>query len=275
MQSRSDLQQQGTAADVPSNGSGGQTSTTQDKKKYQTGRLLLNQSRENTLADDDNSSDLSSITIPEMPSKMESKLDNTPSRSGYGQFSLQEMKNEIKILQDYRDREYLAGVVSIRNQLAQMFLSSTQIAQRKSQAANPIDVRINVYDQDEIAYDVNLATTINLANRHPDYYDICVDTVFGAPKDLINQLRDWDPTGEYQVYDIFSDHGEAWHEGFANTCPKPFETWLSSIICLQNYESAISHDTSPDLEILLQDQKEKVKKSIQEWKEAYFNDRFN
>ncbi|TGO52024.1 hypothetical protein BCON_0149g00120 [Botryotinia convoluta] len=262
MQSLANGKQQENAADVPPNRSGGQATTApQDKTQYQTDSLRLNRLRENTLTDYGDSYDISSITVKEM-------LHNIKS-------SLQKLKCDIQMLQDYRDREYAGGVVSIRNQLAQMFLSSTQNAQRKQQIANPIDVRINVYDQNELAYDVNLSTTIKQADLHPVYFDICLDTVFGAPKDLINRLLEWDKTREYQVYSIFGDHGEAWHKGFANTCPKPFKTWLSSILCLQKLESAISHNASPDLEILIQNQKEQVKKSIQEWDSSYTTDRSN
>lgn len=91
--------------------------------------------------------------------------------------SQHELNADIKKLQKYRDREYAGGVVCIRNRLAQMFLSSAQNAQRKQQIANPIDVRVNVYDQNALAYDVNLSTTINQADMHPDYFDICLDTV--------------------------------------------------------------------------------------------------
>ncbi|TGO43421.1 hypothetical protein BHYA_0001g00500 [Botrytis hyacinthi] len=249
MQSLSNLQQQGNAAGGSPNHSGGQASTSpQDKTQDQTDSLLFNQTK-----------------------------GNTPTNHGYSRHShdIKKLNDDIKMLQNYRDREYAGGVVSIRNRLAQMFLSSTQNAQRKKQIANPIDVRVNVYDQNELAYDINLSTTIKQADMHPDYFDICLDTVFGAPKDLINDLLEWDKTGEYQVYSIFGDHGEAWHKGFANTCPNAFKTWLSSIVCLQKYESAISHDTSPDLKILIQNQKEQVKRSIQEWNSSYTMDRSN
>ncbi|KAF5877476.1 uncharacterized protein Bfra_001843 [Botrytis fragariae] len=127
------LQQQGNAADVPPNHSGGQTSAApQDKMQYQTDRLLLNQSRDNKLMDNGDSYNINSITVNEMLSNLES--------------SQQKLANDIRKLEDYRDLEYAGGVVSIRNQLAQMFLSSTQNAQRKQQIANPIDVRVNVYD---------------------------------------------------------------------------------------------------------------------------------
>ena len=172
-------------------------------------------------------------------------------------------------MQPYRDREYHAGVISIRNQLVHVFLSSTQ------QLDNPIDIPVSVAYQDELYDHINLVTTINKADLYPAYFDICVDTVFGAPKNLISRLLEWDKTREYQVYRIFGDHGETWHRGFANTCPKPFKTWLSSIICLEKYGSAISNNPPPDLEILIQDQKEQVKNAIQEWRETYTNDRAN
>ncbi|TGO86886.1 hypothetical protein BPOR_0269g00080 [Botrytis porri] len=199
------------------------------------------------------------MTVNEMESKLESRLQKLES-------DYQLIENEIWKLEYYRDQEYAAEVV---------FLSSTQNAQRKKQIANPIDVRVNVYDQTGLAFDVNLSTAMNQADRHPAYFDICLNTGFGAPKDLINRLLKWNKAGEYQVYRIFGDHGEAWHKGFADTCPKPFKTWLSSIVCPQKLESAVFHDSSPNLEILIQYQKEQVKKSIQEWDEAYTADRSN
>ncbi|KAK6594642.1 hypothetical protein H4I96_10373 [Botrytis cinerea] len=162
--------------------------------------------------------------------------------------------NRNRELQRYRDREYHAGVISIRNQLVYVFLSSTR------QLDNPIVIPVSIAYQDELYDHINLVTTINKADLYPAYFDICVDTVFGAPKNLISRLLEWDKTREYQVYRIFGDHGETWHRGFANTCPKPFKTWLSSIICLEKYGSAISNNPPPDLEILIQDQKEQVKK---------------
>ncbi|TGO07719.1 hypothetical protein BTUL_0251g00010 [Botrytis tulipae] len=275
IQSLSGLQQQGNAADGSPNHSGGQASTSpQDKTQDQTDSLLLNQPKENTLTNHGYSHDINVITAKEMLSKRESRLQilecDFPLKKELDDLELRQQK-----LERYRNREYVGGVVSIRNRLAQMFLSSTQNAQRKQQTANPIDVRVYVYDQNALAYDVNLSATIHHADMHPDYFDICLETVFGAPKDLINDLLEWDKTGEYQVYRILGDHGAAWHKGFANTCPKSFKTWLSSIVCLQKYESAISHDTSPDLEILIQNQKEQVKKSIQEWNSSYTTDRSN
>lgn len=179
------------------------------------------------------------------------------------------MENDFRELQRYRDREYRAGVIGIRNQLMYVFLGYTQ------QLDNPMDIPLFVAYRDEIHDDIDLAITIKKADLFPVYFDICVDTVFGAPKNLINRLLEWDKTREHQVYRIFSDHGEAWYRGFANTCPNPFKTWLSSIICLEKYESTISNNPSPDLEILIQDQKEQVKNAIQEWREAYTNDRAN
>ncbi|KAF7933087.1 uncharacterized protein EAE97_008854 [Botrytis byssoidea] len=263
MQSLSGLQQQGKAADGSPNHSGGQASTSsKDKTQDQTESLLSNQPKGNILTNHGYSHNINIITVKEMLSKRESRLQILECDSPFLKKELDDiklsqhkLKDDIKKLQKYRDREYAGGVVSIRNRLAQIFLSSTQNAQRKQQIANPIDVRVNVYDQDKLAYDVNLSTTINQADMHPDYFDICLETVFGAPKDLINDLLEWDETREYQVYRILGDHGEAWHKGFANTCPKSFKTWLSSIVCLQKYESAISHDTFPDLEILIQNQK--------------------
>ncbi|KAF7881635.1 uncharacterized protein EAF02_006323 [Botrytis sinoallii] len=151
-----------------------------------------------------------------------------------------------------------------------MFLSSTQNAQRKQQIANPIDVRVNVYDQNELAYDINLSTTIKQADMHPDYFDICFTY---APKDHIKILLEWDKTGENQVYSILSDHGEAWHKGFANTCPMPFGDWLEAIYCLHHYETNMLPGAST-LEYI-QLQKEEIEKCFQEWNEAYTTDRSN
>ncbi|TEY50806.1 hypothetical protein BOTCAL_0271g00100 [Botryotinia calthae] len=272
MQSGPSSPKQEITANISPNRSGGQTSTTpQDKTQSKMDRNLLAHSRDNMSTDDCDSYVIKSITTPEMLSKMESIRDDTRSTRQKEEYEIQSMKheqddirsgqqlikqksqelsNKIYNLQYHRDREYVGGVVSMRNQLAHMFLSSMQNAQRKQQVANPIDIRAYVDDQNELAYDVNLLTTINKADLHPAYFDICVDTVFGAPKNLINRLLEWDNTREYQVYRIFGDHGEAWHK-------------------------AISDNPSPDLEILIQDQKEQVKKAIQEWKEAYTDDRCN
>ncbi|THV49294.1 hypothetical protein BGAL_0202g00130 [Botrytis galanthina] len=302
MQNLPDLQQQGIAADGSLNHSGGQASTaTHDKTQDQTDSLLLNQPKGNSLTNHGYSHDINIITVKEMSREsrlqilechspsfkkqlddLESRLQILKCHSPFLRKELDDIELSrhklnavIKKLEKYRDREYAGGVVCIRNRLAKMFLSSAQNAQRKQQIANPIDVRVNVCDQNALAYDVNLSTTINQADMHPDYFDICLDTVFGAPKDLINDLLKWDKTGEYQVYSILGDHGEAWHKGFANTCPNPFKTWLSSTVCLQKYETAISHDKSSDLESLIQNQKEQVKKSIQEWHSSYATDRSN
>ncbi|KAF7935756.1 hypothetical protein BELL_0106g00110 [Botrytis elliptica] len=278
---------QGNTADGSANHSGGQDSTS---PQDQTVSLLLNQPKGNTLTNHGYSHDINSITVKEMLSERESRLQKLEYNSQFCkkklddiQLSQQKLKDDIKILQTYRDREYAGGVVSIRNQLAQMFLRTTQIVQRKQQIANPIDIRVNVYDQNELAYDVNLSTTINQADMHPDYFDICLDTVFGAPKNHIKILLEWDKTGENQVYSILSDHGEAWHKGFANTCPAPFRDWLEAIYCLHHYESnmlpggsSLDHmlPGGSSLEYIRM-QKEGVEECFQEWNEAYTTDRSN
>lgn len=88
-------------------------------------------------------------------------------------------------MQRYRDREYRAGVISIRNQLVYVFLSSTR------QLDNPIVIPVSVAYPDELYDDKNLVTTTNKADLYPVYFDICVDTVFGAPKNLISRLLEY------------------------------------------------------------------------------------
>ncbi|TGO21556.1 hypothetical protein BPAE_0213g00110 [Botrytis paeoniae] len=113
MQSLPNLQQE-NAADVSPNHSGGRASPApQDKTQDQTDSLLLNRPKENTLTNHGDSYDINSITVEEMVSKMESRLQKLESDSQLREQELDDIESrerklakDLRKLENYRDREY-------------------------------------------------------------------------------------------------------------------------------------------------------------------------
>ncbi|TGO43535.1 hypothetical protein BOTNAR_2744g00010 [Botryotinia narcissicola] len=123
--------------------------------------------------------------------------------------------------------------------------------------------------RNQSAHLTDLATVMKLADKYPDYFDILLDTIYGASKSEIKLLICADKTGENQVYRILNDRGSAFHNQYANTCIKPFNFWLSAVRGLQNIQSATADKSSSVHESCVQKQKAEVQKLIREWDAAF------
>ncbi|ATZ54079.1 hypothetical protein BCIN_10g01010 [Botrytis cinerea B05.10] len=185
------------------------------------------------------------------------------------------LKLEVRIenLEDDKKRRHAGEVVNIREKLARLVLCHKINKQRKQQLDDPKDIKAMKEDRNSLAHEIDLYTTLEQMATHPGHFDICSITVFGETQNKIRELLTWDEDRECNVYNIFNERGDAWHNQFANTCIEPFNKWLSAIYALKRTESAMLENPSSYLENSIQKQKDVIKESIREWKETFLMDK--
>ena len=185
------------------------------------------------------------------------------------------LKLELRIenLEDDKKRRHAGEVVNIRENLARLVLCHEINKQRKQQLDDPKDIKAMKEDRNSLAHEIDLYTTLEQMATHPGHFDICSITVFGETQNKIRELLTWDKDRECNAYNIFNEHGEAWHSQFADTCIEPFNKWLSAIHALKRTESAMLENPSSYLENPIQRQKDVIKEAIREWKETFLMDK--
>ncbi|CCD49543.1 hypothetical protein BofuT4_P099200.1 [Botrytis cinerea T4] len=187
--------------------------------------------------------------------------------------TLKELELRVENLEDDKRRRHVGEVVNIREKLALLVLCHEINKQRKQQLDDPKDIKAMKEDRNSLAYEIDLYTTLEQMATHPGHFDICSITVFGETQNKIQELLTWDKDRECNVYNIFNEHGDAWHSQFANTCIEPFNKWLSAIHALKRTESAMLESPSSYLENPIQKQKDVIKEAIREWKETFLMDK--
>ncbi|TEY80418.1 hypothetical protein BOTCAL_0038g00160 [Botryotinia calthae] len=183
------------------------------------------------------------------------------------------LKLRIENLEDDKKRRHAGEVVNIREKLARLVLIQEKDKQRKQQLDDPKDIKAMKEDRNPLAHEIDLYTTLEQMATHPDQFDICSITVFGETQDKIRELLAWDEDRECDVYNVFNERGEAWHNQFANTCIEPFNKWLSAIYALKLTKPAMLENPSFYLENPIQKQKDGIKKAIRKWKETFLMDK--
>ncbi|KAF7949204.1 hypothetical protein EAE96_008371 [Botrytis aclada] len=179
----------------------------------------------------------------------------------------------IRKLENDKKRRYAGEVFYVRNQLARSVLSPEEFKQCKQQVHDLKDVSAIKEVRDHFAHEIDLDTTLEQIAAHPDQFEICSSSVFGETWNNIQELLTWDEDGECEVYNIFNQRGEAWHNQFANTCIVPFNKWLSAIYALKETESAILEKPSFSFTTRIQKQKGGIKEAIREWNETFMADK--
>ncbi|KAM0133713.1 hypothetical protein ACHAP3_005841 [Botrytis cinerea] len=169
----------------------------------------------------------------------------------------------------YREKKqrYIGETVNMRNRLIQM--TSSRLHLQQQQQNEPKWMADARKERNYSAHETDLNTVLMLAHENPGFFDILFDTIYGVPKNEIKLLLDADKTGENQVYNILDDRGSAFHNHYANTCVKPFNSWLSAVRDLQDIQSATMNKASSDHEIYVRKQKSEVKKLVREWDAAF------
>ncbi|THV50495.1 hypothetical protein BGAL_0148g00190 [Botrytis galanthina] len=137
---------------------------------------------------------------------------------------------------------------------------------------DPKDMKDTKDVRNWFAHEIDLDTTFEQMALY-NQFDICSITVFGQTQNKIKELLTWDKDGECEVYNIFNEHGEAWHNQFANTCIEPFNKWLSAIYALKGTESAMLENPFSYFEARIQKQKDGIKEAIREWNETFMTDK--
>ncbi|KAF7959370.1 hypothetical protein EAE96_000990 [Botrytis aclada] len=178
----------------------------------------------------------------------------------------------IKELKREKEKRYEGETANMRKRLWQMMCTKKELGQK---ILEPTWMKVARRGRNDLAHETDLETVMKLADEHPKFYDILLDTIYGAPKSDIKLLLDADKTGENQVYDILDERGSAFHNHYARTCVKPLNLWLSAVRCLRDIESASTNKPSSDYENHVQKQKAEVQKSIREWHTAFQVDRLN
>lgn len=196
------------------------------------------------------------------------KADNEKSRRDFNQamkrLDLCLLKTEI--LETEKASRYEGETVAMRNKLWKMAFNMESTSQKRSVPSWMDNIRKT---RNQSAHLTDLATVMKLADKYPDYFDILLDTIYGAPKDEIKLLVDEDNTGKNQVYKILNDRGSAFHNQYANTCIDPFNLWLSAVRSLQHIQSATADKSSSDHESSVQKHNAEVQKLIREWDAAF------
>ncbi|TGO14026.1 hypothetical protein BTUL_0059g00110 [Botrytis tulipae] len=185
--------------------------------------------------------------------------------------SLEGEKMKTERLERDKASRYEGEIVTMRNKLWKMACTMESTKKKISLPSWMDNIRKT---RNQSAHLTDLATVMKLADKYPDYFDILLDTIYGAPKDEIKLLVDADKTGKNQVYKILNDRGSAFHNQYANTCMKPFNLWLSAVRSLQHIQSATADKSSSDHESSVQKQKAEVQKLIREWDAAFDVDRW-
>ncbi|KAF7897096.1 hypothetical protein EAF00_005324 [Botryotinia globosa] len=179
---------------------------------------------------------------------------------------------EIWKLKNDKKRRHAGEVVNMRDRLAELVLSAKENKQRKQQVHDPEDMKDTKDDRNRFAHQIDLDTTLEQMALY-NQFDICSITVFGETQNNIKELLTWDKDGECEVYNIFNEHGEAWHHQFANTCIEPFNKWLSAIYALKETESAMLENPFSYFEARIQKQKDGIKEAIRKWNETFMTDK--
>ncbi|KAF7948549.1 uncharacterized protein EAE97_003960 [Botrytis byssoidea] len=183
----------------------------------------------------------------------------------------QTLKAKFQKVENDKRRRHAGEVVNMRDRLARLVLSAKEDKQRKLQVRDPKDMKDTKHDRNRFAHEIDLDTTLEQMALY-NQFDICSITVFGETQNNIKELLTWDKDGECEVYNIFNEHGAAWHHQFANTCIEPFNKWLSAIYALKEIESAMLENPSSYFEARIQKQKDGIKEAIREWKETFMTD---
>ncbi|TGO31452.1 hypothetical protein BHYA_0760g00010 [Botrytis hyacinthi] len=173
----------------------------------------------------------------------------------------EKMKTEIE-----KASRYEGETVNMRKKL---WIMMCIMEASKQKISEPPWMKIYRKKRNQSAHLTDLETMMKLADKYPDYFDILLDAIYGAPKNGIKVLIDADKTGGNQVYRILSDRGSAFHNHYANTCIKPFNLWLSALHGLRNIQSATADKSFSDHESCVQKQKAEVQKLIREWDAAF------
>lgn len=172
----------------------------------------------------------------------------------------------------YREKKqgYIGETVSMRNRLIRM--TSSRVPLQQQQQNEPKWMAIARKKRNYSAHEPDLNTVLMLACEYPDFFDILFDTIYGVPKNETKLLLDADKTGENQVYNILDDRGSAFHNHYADTCVKPFNSWLSAVRGLQDIQSATMNKASSDHKSCVRKQKSEVQKLVREWDTAFKED---
>ncbi|KAF7887793.1 hypothetical protein EAF00_010087 [Botryotinia globosa] len=177
----------------------------------------------------------------------------------------------VKRLETEKVSRYEGETINMRQKLWKMACIMENTRQKISVPSWMETIRKR---RNQAAHLTDLATVMMLADEYPDYFDILLDTIYGAPKSEISLLIRADKTDEDQVYRILNERGSAFHNYYANTCINPFNLWLSAVRGLQKLQSATANKPpSSDHESSVQNQKAEVQKSIREWDAAFGVDR--
>ncbi|TGO09079.1 hypothetical protein BTUL_0180g00120 [Botrytis tulipae] len=184
----------------------------------------------------------------------------------------QTLEEKFQKVENDKRRRHAGEVVNMRDQLARLVLSAKENKQRKQQVHDPKEMKDTKDDRNWFAHEIDLDTTFEQMALY-NQFDICSITVFGETQNKIKELLTWDKDGECEVYNIFNEHGAAWHNQFANTCIEPFNKWLSAIYALKEIESAMLENPFSYFEARIQKQKDGIKEAIREWKETFMTDK--
>ncbi|TGO59045.1 hypothetical protein BOTNAR_0170g00220 [Botryotinia narcissicola] len=179
---------------------------------------------------------------------------------------------ETRKLKNDKKRRHAGEVVNMRDRLARLVLSTNENKQRKQQVHDPKDMKDTKDVRNQFAHEIDLNTTFEQMALY-NQFDICSITVFGETQNKIKELLTWDKDGECEVYNIFNERGEAWHNQFANTCIEPFNKWLSVIYALKETEPAMLENPFSYFEAHIQKQKDGIKEAIREWNETFMTDK--
>lgn len=181
-----------------------------------------------------------------------------------------ELKREK--VKTYREKKqgYIGETVSMRNRLIRM--TSSRVPLQQQQQNEPKWMVIARKKRNYSAHEPDLNTVLMLACEYPEFFDILFDTIYGVPKNETKLLLDADKTGENQVYNILDDRGSAFHNHYADTCVKPFNSWLSAVRGLQDIQSTTMNKASSGHKICVRKQKSEVQKLVREWDAAFKED---
>ncbi|KAF7890916.1 uncharacterized protein EAF01_010725 [Botrytis porri] len=172
----------------------------------------------------------------------------------------------IEMLEREKQKRYEGETANMRKQLWRMVFAKKE---HKQKISEPEWMKIARKGRNHLAHQTDLGAVMKLADDHPEFYDILLDTMYGVPKHEIKLLLEADKAGENQVYNILNDRGTAFHNRYANACVEPFNSWLSAVRSLRDIQSATTKKSFFDYESCVQKQRAEVRKSIRKWDAAF------